>query len=74
MREAKRALYAGLARTGNRWYDSVPRRNAQANAEAKRRKERVDELSETLHNLTPLLLTNTTLRTVQQGSTEYEAL
>ncbi len=32
----------------------------------------VDELSETLHNLTSLLLTNTTLRTVQQGSTEQQ--
>jgi hypothetical protein len=37
-------------------------------------KEEVDELSETLHNLTSLLLTNTTIRGAQQGSTEYEVL
>jgi hypothetical protein len=30
----------------------------------------VDELSETLHNLIPLLLTNKTIREAQQGSTE----
>jgi hypothetical protein len=32
--------------------------------------EGVDELSETLHNLTSLLLTNKTIRETQQGSTE----
>jgi hypothetical protein len=32
--------------------------------------EGVDDDQETLHNLIPLLLTNTTLRKVQQGSTE----
>jgi hypothetical protein len=32
----------------------------------------VDELSETLHNLIPLLLTNKTIRGTQQGSTEYD--
>jgi hypothetical protein len=37
-------------------------------------KEEVDELSETLHNLTSLLLTNTTIRGVQQGSTGYRSL
>jgi len=35
-------------------------------------KERVDEERKTPHNLASLLLTNTTLRTVQQGSTEYD--
>jgi fructose-bisphosphate aldolase class 1 len=30
----------------------------------------VDELSETLHNLASLLLTNKTIREAQQGSTE----
>jgi hypothetical protein len=34
----------------------------------------VDELRETLHNLTSLLLTNKTIRRTQQGSTEYEVL
>ena len=38
-------------------------------SEAKRN-EGVDEKRKTLHTLFPLLLTNTTLRTVQQGSTE----
>ena len=37
----------------------------------RRSKQGVDEKRETLHNLIPLLLTNTTLRTVQQGSTEH---
>jgi len=32
----------------------------------------VDELSEVLHNLIPLLLTNKTIRGTQQGSTEYD--
>jgi hypothetical protein len=36
--------------------------------------EEVDELSETLHNLTSLLLTNKTIRRAQQGSTEYGSL
>jgi hypothetical protein len=36
--------------------------------------EGVDDDQETLHNLIPLLLTNTTLRTVQQGSTEHGSL
>jgi hypothetical protein len=35
-------------------------------------KRGVDELSETLHNLIPLLLTNKTIRRMQQGSTEYD--
>jgi hypothetical protein len=35
-------------------------------------KKEVDELSETLHNLSSLLLTNTTIRRTQQGSTEYD--
>jgi hypothetical protein len=34
----------------------------------------VDELSEVLHNLIPLLLANKTIRGAQQGSTEYKAL
>jgi hypothetical protein len=34
----------------------------------------VDELSETLHNLIPLLLTNKTIRRTQQGSTEQSSL
>jgi hypothetical protein len=34
--------------------------------------EEVDELSELMHNLTSLLLTNTTIRRTQQGSTEYD--
>jgi hypothetical protein len=33
-------------------------------------KDGVDELSETLHNISPLLLTNKTIRRTQQGSTE----
>jgi hypothetical protein len=46
----------------------IPQRNLQ-------RSERgVDEKRETLHNLTSLLLTNTTLRQTQQGSTEYGSL
>jgi hypothetical protein len=35
-------------------------------------KDGVDELSETLHNLTSLLLTNTTIRKMQQGSNEHK--
>jgi hypothetical protein len=34
----------------------------------------VDELGETLHNLIPLLLTNKTIRRMQQGSTEQSSL
>jgi hypothetical protein len=34
--------------------------------------EEVDGLSELMHNLTSLLLTNKTIRQAQQGSTEYE--
>ena len=34
--------------------------------------EGVDELSEVLHNLIPLLLTNKTIRRTQQGSTRFE--
>jgi hypothetical protein len=34
----------------------------------------VDELSETLHNLTSLLLTNKTIRRTQQGSAEHSSL
>jgi hypothetical protein len=34
------------------------------------KEKEVDEQSETLHNLTSLLLTNTTIRRTQQGSTE----
>jgi hypothetical protein len=34
----------------------------------------VDELSETLHNLSSLLLTNTTIRRTQQGNTEHGSL
>jgi hypothetical protein len=37
-------------------------------------KDGVDELSEALHNLTPLLLTNTTIRRMQPGSTEQSSL
>jgi hypothetical protein len=36
--------------------------------------EGVDEASETLHNLSSLLLTNTTIRRTQQGSTEHGSL
>jgi len=32
----------------------------------------VDDANETLHNLTSLLLTNKTIRTTQQGSTEFK--
>jgi hypothetical protein len=35
-------------------------------------KEGVDELNETLDNLSSLLLTNKTIRGMQQGSTEYD--
>jgi hypothetical protein len=35
-------------------------------------KDGVDELSELMHNLSSLLLTNTTIRRTQQGSTEYD--
>ena len=62
VRQANGALYAGLAGIGNGWYSSVPRRNEQRSAERNDEKERVDELSETLHNLASLLLTNTTIR------------
>jgi hypothetical protein len=34
------------------------------------RKKRVDEQNEISHNLTSLLLTNTTIRTMQQGSSD----
>jgi hypothetical protein len=37
-------------------------------------KRGVDELSGTLHNLIPLLLTNKTIRRTQQGSTEHGSL
>jgi hypothetical protein len=37
-------------------------------------KDEVDELSETRHNLTSLLLTNKTIRRAQQGSTEQSSL
>jgi hypothetical protein len=37
-----------------------------------RSKKEVDELSEARHNLSSLLLTNTTIRRTQQGSTEYD--
>jgi len=33
-------------------------------------KDGVDELSDVVHNLLPLLLTNKTIRGTQQGSTE----
>jgi hypothetical protein len=36
------------------------------------KKKEVDELNETLHNLSSLLLTNTTIRRTQQGSTEQD--
>jgi hypothetical protein len=39
-----------------------------------KKKQGVDELSETLHNLIPLLLTNKTIRRRQQGSTEHSSL
>jgi hypothetical protein len=34
------------------------------------KKKGVDEADEKLHNLIPLLLTNKTIRRIQQGSTE----
>jgi hypothetical protein len=37
-------------------------------------KKEVDDERETLHNLTSLLLTNTTIREAQQGSTKYGSL
>jgi len=37
-------------------------------------KKEVDEHRETLHNLTSLLLTNKTIRGMQQGSTGYRSL
>jgi hypothetical protein len=36
------------------------------------KQKEVDEHCETLHNLASLLLTNTTIRRMQQGSTEYD--
>jgi hypothetical protein len=38
--------------------------------QATKRKKEVDEKRETLHNLISLLLTNKTIRRIQQGSTE----
>jgi hypothetical protein len=35
-------------------------------------KKEVDDERETLHNLASLLLTNKTIRRIQQGSTEYD--
>jgi hypothetical protein len=37
-------------------------------------KKEVDDERETLHNLASLLLTNTTIRRTQQGSTEHGSL
>jgi hypothetical protein len=38
------------------------------------KEKEVDEQSETLHNLTSLLLTNKTIRKAQQGSTRFGSL
>jgi hypothetical protein len=40
--------------------------------DSERKKEGLDDKRKTPHNLASLLLTNTTLRTVQQGSTEQQ--
>jgi hypothetical protein len=52
-------------------YSLVPPTRIAASKQRQRKRQGVDELRETLHNLASLLLTNTTLRTVQQGSTEH---
>jgi hypothetical protein len=62
-------------RTGTGFcYSSRPASAAHENRKIQRVAEKrgVDELSETLHNLTSLLLTNKTIREAQQGSTEQE--
>jgi hypothetical protein len=38
------------------------------------KKKEVDELNKTLHTLSSLLLTNTTIRKAQQGSTRFGSL
>jgi len=55
-------MHFTLARPAPVGYSSVPRNAAQSNDNAAKRKDGVDELYETLHNLASLLLTNTTLR------------
>ena len=47
-------------------------RAAELETAVRRNRRGVDELSELLHNLTSLLLTNKTIRKAQQGSTEYD--
>jgi hypothetical protein len=59
---------------GAAWYSSAPPTQTQLHGSENEGKEGVDGLSETLHNLASLLLTNTTLRQTQQGSTEYGSL
>ena len=49
-------------------------RAAESETTVRRNRRGVDELSEVLHNLIPLLLTNKTIRGTQQGSTEYRSL
>jgi hypothetical protein len=49
---------------------SLLRRQRSFTAAKAEENEGVDELSETLHNLSSLLLTNKTIRRIQQGSTE----
>ncbi|MGI4845980.1 MAG: hypothetical protein ACRYF7_22025 [Janthinobacterium lividum] len=44
------------------------------NERQRRKKEGLDDKRKTPHNLASLLLTNTTLRKVQQGSTEHGSL
>ena len=55
-------------------YSSAPPTHTQPHGSDSEGNEGVDELGETLHTLASLLLTNTTLRRVQQGSTEYRSL
>jgi hypothetical protein len=77
---AKNAFYAlgqGLHGAARFAIVRAPSRNGQHSkgcSERDRKRKEVDEVSETLHNLTSLLLTNKTIRRAQQGSTEYGSL
>jgi hypothetical protein len=59
--------------------DKIPKENKvlrlqRGNLALRPSEKEVDELSKTLHNLSSLLLTNKTIRAVQQGSTEHSSL
>jgi hypothetical protein len=77
---AKNAFYAlgqGLHGATRFAIVRAPSRNGQHSkrcSERDRKRKEVDDVSETLHNLTSLLLTNKTIRRAQQGSTEYGSL